>query len=124
VNRFAVQDTDPQIAILWDIFEGEDRLPHRAFLGLDLKVRFDLPQLRLKVFRGPLSPMETRPLLRFVRRENVKHYRHLLAQTTDEAERQRIMKLLAEEEKKQRDADDNAEKPVAKREVTLYDDTH
>jgi hypothetical protein len=52
-------------------------------------------------------------LLRFVRRENVKHYRHLLAQTTDEA-------------KKQRDADDNADdkKLAAKREVTFYDDTH
>jgi hypothetical protein len=61
-------------------------------------------------------------LLRFIRRENVKHYRHLLAQTTDEAERQRILKLLAEEEKKQRDAEDK--KSTAKREVTSYDDTH
>ncbi|MGC2827114.1 MAG: hypothetical protein WA322_23285 [Pseudolabrys sp.] len=59
-------------------------------------------------------------MLRFIRRENVKHYRHLLEQTTDEAERQRIMRLLAEEEKKQRDAGD----PAAKREVTLYDDSH
>jgi hypothetical protein len=61
-------------------------------------------------------------MLRFVRRENVKNFRHLLEQTTDEAGRQRIMKLLAEEEKKQRDAD--AKKPAAKREVTTYDDTH
>ena len=61
-------------------------------------------------------------MLRFVRRENVKNYRHLLEQTTDEAGRQRIMKLLAEEEKKQRDADDK--KPAAKREVTSYDDTN
>ena len=61
-------------------------------------------------------------MLRFIRRENVKHYRHLLEQTTDEAERQRIMRLLAEEEKKQRDADDK--KPTTKREVTSYDDTH
>ena len=58
-------------------------------------------------------------MLRFVRRENVKNYRHLLEQTTDAAGRQRIMKLLAEEEKKQRDADDK--KPAAKR---SYDDTH
>jgi hypothetical protein len=65
-------------------------------------------------------------LLRFIRRENVKHYRQLLGQTTDEAERQRIMKLLAEEEKKQRDAGDSADdkKPAAKQEVTSYDDTH
>jgi hypothetical protein len=48
-------------------------------------------------------------LLRFIRRENVKHYRLLFEQTTDEAERQRILKLLAEEEKKQRDAGDKAE---------------
>ena len=61
-------------------------------------------------------------MLRFVRRENVKNYRHLLEQTTDEAGRQRIMKLLAEEEKKQRDAEDK--KPTTKREVTSYDDTH
>jgi hypothetical protein len=61
-------------------------------------------------------------LLRFIRRENVKHYRHLLEETTDDAERQRIMKLLAEEEKKQLDAGDK--KPAAKREVTSYDDTH
>ena len=43
---------------------------------------------------------------RFIRRENVKHYRLLLEQITDEPERQRIQKLLAEEEKKQRDAGD------------------
>ena len=61
-------------------------------------------------------------MLRFVRRENVKNYRHLLEQTTDEAGRQRVMKLLAEEEKKQRDAEDK--KPTTKREVTPYDDTH
>jgi hypothetical protein len=48
-------------------------------------------------------------LLRFIRRENVKHYRQLLEQTTDEDERQRIMELLAEEEKKQRDSGDKAE---------------
>ena len=62
------------------------------------------------------------PLLRFIRRKNVKHYRQLLERTTNDAERQRIMKLLAEEEKKQRDADDK--KPAVKREVTSYDDTH
>jgi hypothetical protein len=56
-------------------------------------------------------------MLRFVRRENIKNYRHL-----DEAGRQSIMKLLAEEAKKQLDADDK--KPAAKREVTSYDDTH
>ncbi len=59
VNRVVVQDTDTQIAVFRDIFERVDRLPHRAFLGLNLKASFDLPQLRPKVFRGPSSPMET-----------------------------------------------------------------
>jgi hypothetical protein len=35
---------------------------------------------------------------RFIHRENVKHYKELLGRTTTEAERQRILKLLAEEE--------------------------
>jgi hypothetical protein len=35
---------------------------------------------------------------RFVHRENIKHYKQLLERTTDEAERRRILKLLAEEE--------------------------
>ena len=34
----------------------------------------------------------------FVHRENLKHYKQLLERTTDDAERQRIFKLLAEEE--------------------------
>ena len=37
---------------------------------------------------------------RFIQRENIKHYRQLLEQTTDEIERQRIMTLLAQEEAK------------------------
>jgi hypothetical protein len=43
---------------------------------------------------------------RFIRRENIKHYRELLKTITDEAERQRILKLVAEEEQKQKDAGD------------------
>jgi hypothetical protein len=46
---------------------------------------------------------------RFIRRENVKHYRLLLETVTDEAERQKILKLLAEEQKKQRAAGDPIE---------------
>jgi hypothetical protein len=38
------------------------------------------------------------PLNRLIARENVKHYHQLLAEITDEAERQRILKLLVEEE--------------------------
>ena len=44
-----------------------------------------------------------------VRRENVKHYRDLLKTVKDEAERQQIQKLLAEEVQKQKDADDKIE---------------
>ncbi len=46
---------------------------------------------------------------RFVRRENVRHYRNLLKQVTDEEERKRILKLLEEEQQKQRNAGEIAE---------------
>ena len=46
---------------------------------------------------------------RFIRRENVKHYRNLLKTAKDEAERQRLLKLLAEEREKQKDAGDKIE---------------
>ena len=46
---------------------------------------------------------------RFVRRENVKHYKELLKTVKDEAERQRILKLLAEEVQKQKDEGDKIE---------------
>jgi hypothetical protein len=43
---------------------------------------------------------------KFVRRKNVEHYRLLLERVTDENERQRILKMLAEEQQKQKDAGD------------------
>ena len=46
---------------------------------------------------------------RFVRRENIKHYRELLKTVKDEAERRKILKLLADEVQKQKDAGDNVE---------------
>ena len=39
---------------------------------------------------------------RFIRRENVKHYRELLKTARTEAERQKIQNLLDEEEQKQK----------------------
>jgi len=45
----------------------------------------------------------------FIQRENVSHYRELLKTTKDEAERQKILKLLAEEQRKQKDAGDKIE---------------
>jgi hypothetical protein len=46
---------------------------------------------------------------RQVRRENVKHHRELLKTVKDEAERQQIQKLLAEELQKAKDAGDKIE---------------
>ncbi len=43
---------------------------------------------------------------RFVRRQNVQHYVHLLETVTDAAERDTLLELLAEERKKQKDAHD------------------
>ena len=43
---------------------------------------------------------------RFVRRQNVERYRHLLESVTQVLERQRILKLLGEEQQKQKDAGD------------------
>jgi hypothetical protein len=39
---------------------------------------------------------------RFVHRRNPEHYRKLLAETTDEAQRRVLLKLIAEEEAKDR----------------------
>ncbi|MBV1699098.1 MAG: hypothetical protein KGQ47_12210 [Hyphomicrobiales bacterium] len=41
-----------------------------------------------------------------MRRENVKRFNEMLKAAKDEAERQQILKLLAEERQKQRDAGD------------------
>jgi hypothetical protein len=42
----------------------------------------------------------------FIRQWNVERFRHLLASVTDEAKRKVLRELLAEEERKQRDAGD------------------
>jgi hypothetical protein len=46
---------------------------------------------------------------RFIRRQNVEHYRHLLETVTDEKERERILKLLEEEREKQQAAGDKTD---------------
>ena len=46
---------------------------------------------------------------RLIRRENVPHFRELLRTVKEEAERQRIQKLLAQEQQKQKDAGDKIE---------------
>jgi hypothetical protein len=49
----------------------------------------------------------------FIRRQNIEYYRRLLETVTDETDRQRILKLLAEEQKKQLEAD--AKRPATGR---------
>jgi hypothetical protein len=46
---------------------------------------------------------------RFIRRHNIENYCRLLVSVTDETERQTILKLLAEERQKQKDAGDRIE---------------
>jgi hypothetical protein len=46
---------------------------------------------------------------RFIRRENIKHYRELLKTANDDAECQQLLKLLAEEQQKQKAAGDKIE---------------
>ncbi len=46
---------------------------------------------------------------RFVRRENIRHYRDLLKRVKDEAERRQILRLLEEEQRKQADAGDEVD---------------
>ncbi len=56
----------------------------------------------------------------FIHRENIKHYARLLEETTIEAERDRILKLLAEEIVKDMDHLDNLE-PRRHRDGALRD---
>lgn len=46
---------------------------------------------------------------RYIRRENIKHYKELLKRLTDPVERDMLLKLIAEEEQKQRVAKDPIE---------------
>jgi hypothetical protein len=66
-------------------------MPHAVLVKSSGTLHIDLAQKPLA------GRVEVGMTARFVRRENVKHYRHLLETETDEAERQKILKLLAEE---------------------------
>ncbi len=48
---------------------------------------------------------------RFVRSQNVERYCRLLDRVTDDQDRQQILKLLVEEQQKQKDAGDPRKKP-------------
>ena len=47
------------------------------------------------------------PMDRFIRRKNIEHFQRLLETVTEEAERDRILKLLAEEREKQLESGDS-----------------
>ena len=47
---------------------------------------------------------------RFIARQNIEHYRQLLAKETDEGKRQQLLRLLAEEEIKLRAAEQRPKK--------------
>jgi hypothetical protein len=59
---------------------------------------------RLAVDEGqgwdPAAPRKEAGMERFVHRQNLDNFRKQLAYTTDESQRQQILKLLAEEEEK------------------------
>jgi hypothetical protein len=49
----------------------------------------------------PLVPRKEAQMEGFVHRQNLEHYRKLLAETTDEAQRRMLLKLIAEEDAKE-----------------------
>ena len=71
------------------------------------------PEIRFDLAQNPGDNVGQRHgrggMERFIRRENIKHYQELLKWVKDEAERQRILKLLAEEREKQKAAGDKIE---------------
>jgi hypothetical protein len=78
-----------------------------------LGCRHVTPEIRFDLAQNPgdnvgWATLEE-PLERFIRRENIKHYQELLKRVKDEAERQRILKLLAEEREEQKAAGDKIE---------------
>jgi hypothetical protein len=52
---------------------------------------------------------------RFVRAQNVQRYRSLLERATEQADREKLLSLLAEEEQKQKDAGESLRLKVSLR---------
>src|SRR5579871_4021133 len=80
-----------------------NRLVPRANLSIGLRT-FAISIISRKGLFRPGIVME-----RFIRRENIRRYLALLERTTTEVERQRLLKLIAEERQKQKDAGDPPE---------------
>ena len=69
------------------------------------------------------SPDERRKITdRFVRRQNIQHYNQLLNSVTDDTERKRLLKLLAEERQRQKDAGDPEKAAAQIGSVTIHFD--
>jgi len=64
---------------------------------------------------GGYAPYGEVAMERFIHQENLKHLRELLTRTTDDAECQRIVKLIEEEERKEqaKRRPKRADEPVA-----------
>lgn len=62
-----------------------------------------MSKIEHNAFQGPHLRLEGTHMERFIHRLNIEHYEKLLQRTTDEAERQHILKLLDEERKKMPD---------------------
>ena len=78
-----------------------------ALRAREAGIRFDPAQIRGYCRVCDTETQEN--MDRLIRRENVPHFRELLRTVKEEAERQRIQKLLAQEQQKQKDAGDNVE---------------
>jgi len=103
----AIDDGQPHIAVGRDVRERMDLMPHAAARAREAGIRFDPAQIRGYC---RVCDMETQEHMeRLIRRENVKHFRELLKTAKEEAARQRIQKLLAQELQKQKDAGDKVE---------------
>jgi hypothetical protein len=111
MHLVALQDGQVQVAVCRNGGERVNGLPHHGILAVTpviaLRYRNPWPMFGRRRSRRPGKVA----MDRFIRRENVKHFRELLKTITDEPERQRILTLLAEEEKKQHEAGDGIEVP-------------
>lgn len=108
MHNFTIQNREAQIAVGWSLQNVTDRPPHGGNLAIGTEQSIDLPQFCYN-FLWVRQGHGDRAVDRFIRRENVKHYRELLKSAKEEAERRRISKLLAEEQEKQKDAGDKIE---------------
>jgi hypothetical protein len=84
-------------------------LMRQAILGRAVEPDRPVPRHTGKC--GTPSLGRSTPMERFVRRENIRRFRKLLREAEDDAERQRILTLLKEEEQK-READELNDFPM------------